>query len=483
MTRLLEQLRQTLPASQMTEASDPQLLELFVKEADPQAFRELVRRHGSLVMGVCRRMLRHHQDAEDAFQAVFLVLAKRAASVHPRGTLSSWLYGVAWRVASKARTLRHKRNQRETLTSEPPARLTHADEEMDEYKSVLDEELRQLPEKYRLPILLCELQGKTRPAVAELLGWPEGTVAGRLHRGKKMLAKRLTRRGIVLSVPGLASIFAEESMASVSAAETAAAVRVSYLFSLGESPMMFSEAVLNLSRGALQTMTPNRWNLMIAILCIVGLVCGLGYFTQVFAQNSQSSTNKGRQESSANTKAGLETNPISLNQDGDESEANEEEETYEQVVNLRKIPKKVKAAGLKAVQNMTNARVKLTKAVVEANLIYELEGKVNGKEVEILITGEGHVVREPAKEKGNNQCDDDDDEDEAERELDIPLTAVPNHVVKAAKKAYRGIKLSEASVMSVLVYEFQAAAADLRFEVEVTAAGKVLEIEGGQDED
>jgi len=183
--------------------SDRDLLARFAGQRDQAAFAELVRRHGPLVLGVCRRVTGHAEDAEDAFQAVFLVLARKAGQIAGPDLLGNWLHGVAARIASRARRSAVRRRAREVAVSplpDPPAepRATLA-----ELGSILDEELAVLPEWYRGAILLCDLRGVSREEAARLLGVPVGTLSSRLANGRKKLAARLARRGVSLSVVGL----------------------------------------------------------------------------------------------------------------------------------------------------------------------------------------------------------------------------------------------------------------------------------------
>jgi RNA polymerase sigma factor (sigma-70 family) len=183
--------------------SDRDLVARFAGQRDQAAFAELVRRHGPLVLGVCRRVTGHAEDAEDAFQAVFLVLAQNAGRITRPDLLGNWLYGVSVRVASRARRSAVRRRAREVAVSllpDPPAepRATLA-----ELGPILDEELAALPEWYREAILLCDLRGVSREEAATLLGVPEGTLSSRLANGRKKLAERLARRGVPMSVAGL----------------------------------------------------------------------------------------------------------------------------------------------------------------------------------------------------------------------------------------------------------------------------------------
>ncbi len=172
------------------EPADADLLERWLSLRDESAFEALVWRHGPMVLGVCRRVLGNAADAEDAFQATFLVLVRKAASVVPRSRVGSWLHGVAHRTALKALEMNSRRRKREQVAGQQPAADAARDEE--ELLARLDEELRRLPEKYRVPIVLCHLEGRAVQEAARELGLPQGTLASRLARGRALLARRLT---------------------------------------------------------------------------------------------------------------------------------------------------------------------------------------------------------------------------------------------------------------------------------------------------
>jgi RNA polymerase sigma factor (sigma-70 family) len=195
--------------------SDGQLLERFRAEqgnAGQAAFEEVVRRHGPMVLGVCHRILADRQAAEDAFQATFLVLALKAHSVRKRESLGPWLHGVAARVAHRARVLERRRRETE-LPAESLAltRTDGRDSEQAEVRSILDEELERLPEKYRRPVVLCYLEGQTQEEAARVLGWTKGTVSGRLARAKDLLRGRLARRGLASTAAFVGAYLAPES--------------------------------------------------------------------------------------------------------------------------------------------------------------------------------------------------------------------------------------------------------------------------------
>jgi RNA polymerase sigma factor (sigma-70 family) len=176
--------------------SDALLLDWYVAGRDEAAFALLVARHGPTVLGVCRRVLGNGPDADDAFQATFLVLVRKASAVRDRDRLAGWLYGVAHRTALEARTRRAKRWRRESPTDPlPDAPAVAADRtEVAELAAVIDQEIHRLPEKYRAAVVLCDLDGRPRTEAAQLLGVPEGTLSSRLAEGRKRLGDRLARR-------------------------------------------------------------------------------------------------------------------------------------------------------------------------------------------------------------------------------------------------------------------------------------------------
>ena len=167
--------------------SDGQLLERFVAERDEAAFAALVRRHGPMVQRVCRHVVGDEHDAEDAFQATFLVLARKAGSIVPREAVANWLCGVAFRTGQAGRAARLRRRAREQQVVELPHPAVRPPADPD-FVPLLDRELNRLPEKFRLPIILCGLEGRGRKEVAAQLALPEGTLASRLDTARRILA-------------------------------------------------------------------------------------------------------------------------------------------------------------------------------------------------------------------------------------------------------------------------------------------------------
>jgi len=188
--------------------TDRALLAAFASTRDEAAFAELVRRHGSLVLGVCRRVLGNDPAVDDAFQATFLLLARKAGNGGWRDSVAGWLHAAAWHVAQKARRAAHRRSRfaaNADLATLPqcgsPDPLAAA--AWSELSQVLDEELARLPERLRAPLVLCYLEGRTRDEAAARLGWSLGTLKQRLARARALLRNRLTRRGVSLGVAGL----------------------------------------------------------------------------------------------------------------------------------------------------------------------------------------------------------------------------------------------------------------------------------------
>jgi RNA polymerase sigma factor (sigma-70 family) len=197
--------------------ADDGLLERYIRgdeAAAQEAFRLLVERHGPMVLGICRHILNEEHEAEDAFQATFLVLAQKADSIRNRTVLAGWLHEVAHRIAIKARvsTVRRRTLERQAVAMSPISIESNQQDHAaawNELRPVLHDEVHRLPEKYRLPVILCYLEGKTNEEVADLLHWPVGTVKGRLSRARDLLRSRLMRRGLSLSAAFILTVFSQ----------------------------------------------------------------------------------------------------------------------------------------------------------------------------------------------------------------------------------------------------------------------------------
>jgi RNA polymerase sigma factor (sigma-70 family) len=281
-SKVIQQLRRAGLLQGGAGMTDGQLLDYFLNQRDDAAFAALVRRHGPMVWGVCRRVLHHHHDAEDAFQATFLVLVRKAASVEPKEMLGNWLYGVAYQTALKARSVAARRKGRERQVVEMPEPAVE-EEVWHDLQPLLDQELSRLPDKYRVPIVLCDLEGKTRKEAARQLGWPEGTVAGRLATARTMLARRLARRGVALSGGTLAVVLSHSAAtACVPPAVVSSTIRAATALAAGQAAAtgLISVKVAALTEGVMKSMLLSKLTAMKALagmLTAIALIMGLYY--------------------------------------------------------------------------------------------------------------------------------------------------------------------------------------------------------------
>jgi RNA polymerase sigma factor (sigma-70 family) len=278
---LLQDLFRFLRRAQ-TEASsgdftDGALLVRFLAQREEAAFEMLVQRHGPMVLGLCQRVLGDTHAAEDAFQATFLVLARQAAAIRKQASLGSWLYGVAQRIACRARAQAAARRQRERQ-----AALMATTESLDEttwqdLRAVLDEEVGRLPEKYRAPVVLCHLEGKSHEQAARELGWPRRSLTNRLTRGLDVLRKRLVKRGVTVSAGALATALTVKATASPPAAlltlhtvKAATSVAVGQALTAG----MLSPRVVMLAQDAVKGMSTSKTKLILVVAACCLIVVG-----------------------------------------------------------------------------------------------------------------------------------------------------------------------------------------------------------------
>jgi RNA polymerase sigma factor (sigma-70 family) len=277
--RVLQTLRAAVRDRPAGAVTDDDLLERFVHRRDEAAFEALLRRHGPMVFGVCRRVLGNDHDAEDAFQATFLVLACRAASVRPRRLVGNWLYGVAHRTAREAR---RRAARRRALEAKAVPRADVPAGAGADLRADLDRELARLPDKYRAVIVLCDLEGKTRREASNQLGWAEGTVASRLARARKMLAARLVRHGLAPAAGALAAAAPDAGAARPSASLVTSTIRAALLVAAGQSAAELVPArIAVLAEGVQRMMLMNRLKIVAAALLVAGFgIAGVGVLGQ-----------------------------------------------------------------------------------------------------------------------------------------------------------------------------------------------------------
>jgi RNA polymerase sigma factor (sigma-70 family) len=286
MNRLLDHIRRLVEEP----LSDADLLGRFIERREETAFATLLKRHGPMVLGVCRRILGNPHDAEDAFQATFLVLARRASSVRPREAVGNWLYGVAYRTALEARAKSKRRCAREKQVEEMPEPEMREPSDCHDLLSLLDREVHRLPDKYRLPVVLCDLEGRSRKEVARQLAIPEGTLSSRLATAHKKLAWRLTRFGVSVSCSSLAMLLAENAAsACVPPSLFVATTKAAMLLAAGTAAGV-SATVISLTEGVLRTMFIAKLKTATVLLCGVAALGlgtgGLWYQARVVASDS-----------------------------------------------------------------------------------------------------------------------------------------------------------------------------------------------------
>src|SRR5262245_14955222 len=266
--RVVTDLR-TWSLPQEKQPGDDVLMSAFLARRDESAFAALVQRHGPMVLGVCRRILGHAQDAEDAFQAVFWVLSRKAGAVRPRAWVGNWLYGVAVRTALRARGLR-RRCREHQVQAMPPQPIAPREPNGDAH-AILDEEIERLPAKYRLAVVLCELEGRGRGEAAVQLGIPEGTLSSRLAYARRLLAKRLQARGVVLAAGGVTALLGEPVGAALP--QTLLASTMQAASATGKT----SATVMTLAKGAMAAMFLTKLKQAAALALLSAVALGIGF--------------------------------------------------------------------------------------------------------------------------------------------------------------------------------------------------------------
>jgi len=254
--------------------SDEELLRRFVADRSDLAFAQLVTSYGPLVMAVCRRILGQEQDAEDAFQATFLVLARKAASLRRARSLPAWLHKTAYRIALRAKAVNVRRREQSLEGETMIATETLSEFASDHDQLALDEELNRLPEKYRLPLFLCCVEGVSRNEAAGRLGWSLGSLKGRLERGRQLLRRRLMLRGVSLCVALALFIRTQQTaQAAVAPSLVASTVQAGVQYAAGHGVVGYvSQNAISLANGSLHVMSLTTSKVVLCSLMVIGLL-------------------------------------------------------------------------------------------------------------------------------------------------------------------------------------------------------------------
>ncbi|MBA4068097.1 MAG: hypothetical protein C0501_31230 [Isosphaera sp.] len=273
---ILDLIRRAADAPRLKVCPDVELLRRFASDRDAAAFGEIVRRHGPVVIDVCRGLLRNEADVEDAFQATFLVLARKAASIRSGDSLASWLHGVAYRAGQRSRTEFARRGHAQSPPPDCPAPPCPDELSWREVRGVLHEELSRLPERLRGPLVLCYLEGMSHDRAAAALGLPKGTLKGRLERGRELLHARLVRRGVGPAAVLAAAVWPLAATAGVPPALAGSVVRVATAVAAGAATPPVTTGVAELTTGVMKAMSTTRLKIATAVLLAAGAVCGGG---------------------------------------------------------------------------------------------------------------------------------------------------------------------------------------------------------------
>jgi RNA polymerase sigma factor (sigma-70 family) len=270
---VIRRLRGLVGTADLGASSDGQLLQRFLHERDESAFATLLERHGALVRGVCRYLLTDPADQDDAFQATFLLLVRKAASVRRVESLGPWLHRVACRVALTARRTAARRRTHERQVPSMTPTDPVAEVERHDWAPVLHEEVNRLPDKYRQAVVLCYLEGKSTAEAAELLHWPVGTVKVRLMRARELLHRRLVRRGLALTPVLLAAMFTPgAASAAVAPALFESTLKAAAAVAAGAAPATVAPAAAILVEGVAHAMFLNKVKLAAAAMLVVGVL-------------------------------------------------------------------------------------------------------------------------------------------------------------------------------------------------------------------
>jgi RNA polymerase sigma factor (sigma-70 family) len=320
-TTFTRRVHQLLGRHQARRNLDAELLERFVRAGDEIAFAELVRRHGPLVLGVCRRSLQCVHDAEDVFQATFLLLARKARSIRKKKSVASWLYGVARRLAWQMKKQSARRNERERQAVVAAPVSPSANAAWQELRAILDEELTRLPDKQRTPLLLCYLEGKTQDEASRELGWSRGTLKRRLERGRDLLRRRLVRRGLALPAALFATMVSQSALEAVPGLLLETTVHAALAFTQCKLiPTGVSASAWALANSALSSLVFSKIVALSSICLMAGAVAlatGLA-FQHVFSPVRSSGSANGESLFSYGEHAAIDSeNPAQPGQYGD----------------------------------------------------------------------------------------------------------------------------------------------------------------------
>jgi RNA polymerase sigma factor (sigma-70 family) len=276
LSSFIRRLRGDLAASQRGGVSDAQLLDRWLVQRDEAAFEVLLWRHGPMILSVCRRVLDTDADVEDAFQATFLLLVRKAASIRRGASVAAWLYQTAYRVALRARQRSRQQSAREIARGE--LSVTDPNDEVlwRDVRPILDDEINRLPDKYRVPFIRCYLEGCTNEEAAAEMGCAVGTIYSRLAWARERLRSRLTRRGLTLAGAGVTVLLAHSAASAVSPALAETTLQAAFAYAADSATAGASAGAVALTKGVLRSMLLAKLKLGAAVVLAIMLCGGVG---------------------------------------------------------------------------------------------------------------------------------------------------------------------------------------------------------------
>ncbi|MCI0638140.1 MAG: sigma-70 family RNA polymerase sigma factor [Gemmataceae bacterium] len=416
LVKVVNEIRTWAVAGRDNHVPDKELLRRFVSSQDEAAFADLIKRHGPMVHGMCRKMLRHTQDAEDAFQATFLVLARKAKSIRKQESVGGWLYGVAYRVANKLRVTEARRRAKSMRVGQTFLSAEGRDDTdaltWREVQVAVCAELEHLPDKYRAPLLLCYVQGKTRDEAAQELGWDFGVLRGRLERGRVLLRARLVRRGLTLSGALLAvgmadagqvvalspNLLSTTVQAALGVAKTSAAAG------------LVSSQVAALTQGVIQAMFLTKMkSLLVGFATVAFLGAGVGLVTFRASALAGDPTQA--------VVAQTQTEPRKQAEENDPVKLRREIERLRQELDKTRLElqrAKLDVEQLKLIAHLAKIDAEQAKRVAENERLLALEALRNARE------------KEEARNKALNLQQKQNAIQPNEKNYDVPSTATPD---------------------------------------------------------
>jgi RNA polymerase sigma factor (sigma-70 family) len=388
MSEVIQHLRRTVLLHDGAGLTAGQLLEDYISRRDEAALAALVQRHGPMVWGVCRRVLRHHHDAEDAFQATFLVLVRKAASIVPRQMVANWLYGVAHQTALNARAAAAKRKRRERQVTEMPEPAVTEQDLWHDLQPILDEELSRLPDKYRSVVILCDLEGKTRKEAARQIGVPDGTVAGWLARARVRLAKRLAQRGVVLSGGALAAVLSQNgASAAVPTSVVSSTIRAASLYAAGQGAATgaISVKVVALTEGVMKAVFLSKLKSVSVVLLVVA--AQIGALSMIY--QSQAADQQKAQRATENSD-NTEKQPVANKKDKKDKSDEEQLQGTWKIVSTIDCGEEVKEVGEWTFQEMKiKTMTQRNGRKLWGRIRFQINSRAKPKEIDMVAEGVG----------------------------------------------------------------------------------------------